>query len=124
MCGVHHRHSCRYLFRKMGILTTASQYIYSMLIFVCKNPSIYQDNSKFHDYNTRNKNNLHIELKRLTLVQKGVYYSSIKLFNVLPPHIKCLHTELPKFKQSLKDYLIEKSFYTVDEYLEENVYYH
>ncbi|XP_049816139.1 uncharacterized protein LOC126263148 [Schistocerca nitens] len=55
------------------------------------------------------------------MVHKGAYYSSIKLFNALPPHIKCLHKRLPAFKQTPKEYLIEKSFYTVDGYMKENL---
>ncbi|XP_047104490.1 uncharacterized protein LOC124734385 [Schistocerca piceifrons] len=47
----------------------------------------------------------------------GDVLTNIKLFNALPLHIKCGHTELPKFKLVLKDYLTEKSYYIVDEYL-------
>ena len=117
MCGVNSRTSCRSLFKVLGILTTASQYIYSLMKFVINNISLFPTNSSVHTYNTRNKNDLHKDLKSLTLVQKGVHYSGTHIFNNLPATIKDLATNKDQFKRILKDLLVANSFYSIDKFL-------
>jgi len=41
-----------------------------------------------HNIDTRQRNNLHLPQANLTIYQKGVYYSGIKIFNNLPLEIK------------------------------------
>lgn len=62
--------------------------------------------------------NLHPPVCRLTVFQKGAYYSDIKLFNHLPLKIKSLPNEIKLFKPALKRFLNLHSFYSVEEYLE------
>jgi len=50
----------------------------------------------------------------LTLVQKGVLYSDSKIYNQLPSNIKALLNNAKRFKHTLKKYLIEHSFYSLD----------
>jgi hypothetical protein len=45
--------SCREGFKRMGILTVPSLYIYSVLLFVVRNPNFYQTNNNIHHINTR-----------------------------------------------------------------------
>jgi hypothetical protein len=66
------------------------------------------------------KKDLHIPLVSLTKVQKGVYYSSVTLFNSLPPNIKQVAHNINKFKHKLRKFLIANSFYSVDEYFDWN----
>ena len=54
------------------------------MLFAVKNPNFYQTNSSVHGMNTRHQNKLHITSVRLTSIQRGFYYSSVKLFNHLP----------------------------------------
>jgi len=54
----------------------------------------------------------------LTKVQKGVYYSGIDFFNCLPAKIKGLSSDVKKFKTALKGFLLEGSFYTLQEYFD------
>lgn len=117
ICGVNSRTSCRNLFKELGILTTASQYIYSLMKFVANNESLFPTNSSVHNINTRSKNNLHKDLKSLTLVQKGVQNSGTNIFNKLPATIKNLVSNKVQFKQSLKDFLVGNSFYSINEFL-------
>jgi N-acetylglucosamine kinase-like BadF-type ATPase len=51
-------------------------------------------------------------------VQKGVYYSGIRIFNNLPQDIKNLLNDVNKFKQALKKFLLAGSFYSLREYFE------
>jgi hypothetical protein len=111
------RESCRQLFKQLQILPLHSQYIYSLLVFVNKNKELFMSNSVIHNINnTRYKHNLHLPSTHLTLVQKGVLYSGSKIFSHLPLCIKA-HSNDPKcFKTKLKSYLIEHTFYSIDEY--------
>ena len=56
--------------------------------------------------NTRHKNNLYVPAANLTLYQKGVYYSGIKIFNHLPTTIKNLLSDRNKFQIALKKILL------------------
>jgi hypothetical protein len=59
-----------------------------------------------HTINTRHKNNLHVPAANLTLYQKGVYYSGIKIFNHLTTTIKNLSDDKKKFQMALKKYIL------------------
>ena len=82
--------SCRPLFRQLNILPLYSQYILSVSIFVVKNLDILKFNSAIHSINTRKGSDLHLPTNNLAKVQKGVYYSGIRIFNNLPQDIKNL----------------------------------
>lgn len=92
------------------------------MCFLIKNFPIHKTNSAYHDYNTRAKHDLHVDKKNLSLVQKGVQYSSTKIFNALPLDIKNLKSNTSQFKTKLKDYLVENSFYSLDEFFNANNY--
>jgi hypothetical protein len=105
--------SCRPLFRHLNILPLYSQYIFSVSIFVVKNSDIFKFNSAIHSINTRQGFDLHFPSNKLAKVQKGVYYSGIKIFNNLPQGIRNVLNDITKFKQALKDFLLAGSFYSL-----------
>jgi hypothetical protein len=72
------------------ILNLASQYIFSLLLFVVHDKGYFAPNSVYHDFNTRHKNDLHLPHASLTIYQRGVFYSGIKVFNALPTTINPL----------------------------------
>jgi hypothetical protein len=88
MTEYRYRQSCRDLFKQLGILPLKSQYIYSVLLFVSKNWKLFTTNYKEHNLQTRHRNDLHLLISTLTLYQKGVYYTGIKLFHNLPQNLK------------------------------------
>jgi len=88
MEGCGNRVSCRNLFKKLQILPQTSQYMLSLLMFVVQNENLFLTNSKNHNLDTRQRNNLHLPQANLTIYQKGAYYSGIKIFNNLPLEIK------------------------------------
>jgi hypothetical protein len=110
--------TCRELFRRVNILPICSQYILSLLLFVVKNINMFTLNSTVHSINTRCCFDLHLPAVHLTKVQKGIYYSGAKVFNSLPSSIKCLSNDIRRFKSTLKKFLLERSFYTVQEYFD------
>ena len=108
--------SCRQLFKDLNILPIRSQYIYSLLLFVTKNKDQFLFNSQVHKINTRQTLDLYVPTANLTIYQKGVYYSGIKIYNYLPTAIKDLSGDKNKFKLALKRYLLHYSFYSLEEY--------
>ena len=110
--------SCRQLFKRLEILPLKSQYILSVLLFVVKNKDLFTTNQESHNINTRCNINLHPPICNLTLFQKGVQFSGIKLFNHLPPNIKSISNKINLFKPALKRFLLLHSFYSVEEYLD------
>ena len=66
--------------------------------------------------NTHFNYNLQLTSTNLTLVQKAVLYSGCKICNHLPLNIKILSNDAKRFKSTLKGYLIEHMFYSLDEY--------
>jgi len=95
------RESCRQLYKQQQILTVYGQYIYSLLMFVLKSREVFSLNSDIHDRNTRYNLNLHFPTTNLKLVQRGVFYSQVKIFNHLPPSIKDYFKEPKCFKIKL-----------------------
>jgi len=110
------RDSCRHLFKQLQILSLPSQYIFSLLVFVNKNRGLFQSNSEIHDLNTRFNHNLHLPSKNLTSVHKAVPYSGSKIYNHLPSNITVLSNDTKLFKSTLKSYLTEHTFYSLDEF--------
>ena len=110
------RESCRHLFWQLQILTLPSQYIFSLLVFVTKHRDPFLCNSEIHDLNTRYQYDLNLPNTNLSLVQKGVLYSSSKIYSNLPTHIKSLSNDLKHFKSKLKSFLLEQQLCSLEEY--------
>jgi hypothetical protein len=89
-------------------------------MFVVKNKDIFTINAELHNINTRQKLDFHVPSVSLTKVQKGVYYSGITLLNSLPLNIKEVAHDINKFKYVLRKFLMENSFYSVEEYIDRN----
>jgi hypothetical protein len=94
--------SCRELFKKLKILPLQSQYIYSIFLYIIKNKDQFSLNSNIHTINSRHSNNLHVPPANLTIYQKGVYYSGIRIFNHLPQTIKNLSDNKKKIPNCTK----------------------
>jgi hypothetical protein len=120
MTGYGYRHSCRNLFKQLGILPLKSQYIYSVLLFVSKNWKLFTTNYDVHNLQTRHRNYLYLPTSSLTLYQKGVYYTGIKLFNNLSRTIKEIVESPKQFKIALRRYLVILCFYDLVEYYRVN----
>jgi hypothetical protein len=57
---------------------------------VADNGDYFRLNSEIHSFNTKNKLNLHPWPSKLTVFQRGPYYSGIKAFSKLPSYVKNL----------------------------------
>jgi hypothetical protein len=74
----------------LSILPFCSQYIFSLLMFVVNNKDLFKMNSDVHTFNTRSNCDLHFPVVNLTVCQKGVRCSGIKLYNHLPSTLSAL----------------------------------
>ena len=81
------RTCCNEGFKKLDIFTVPCLYIFALMLFAVKNLNIHQTNSSVHGMNTAQHNKLHIPSVSLSSIQRGVHYSSAKVFNQLPQNI-------------------------------------
>jgi hypothetical protein len=116
--GLGKRDSCRAAFRELKILPLSSEYIYSLMKYVLSNRHQFLWNYEIHSIGTRQNNNLFPPSVSLTNVQKGAYYSGIKIFNNLPVKLKELSNDLKSFEVALKRFLLDGSYYSLNEYFE------
>jgi SNF2 family DNA or RNA helicase len=118
MMGLGQTHSCRDLFKKLEILPIPCVYLLSLMTFVVNNCDKFLLNNSIYTIGTRNNDHFHAPVSRLLSYQRVVYYSGIKLFNVLPNSISMLRTDKNQFKIALKRYLQRSTFYCIDEFIE------
>ena len=80
LSGAEPRASCRVMFRKLETLPVPCHYILSLMLFIVDNPNYFQTGLEIHGLHTRIKNQLFIPIAKLTIVQKGITYSGIKIY--------------------------------------------
>ena len=67
-------------------------------------------NLDVHSFNARSNHDLHIPVANLTVFQKGVWYSGIKIYNDLPPTLKQQSYNIFKFKRPENDFFLQILF--------------
>jgi ferric iron reductase protein FhuF len=87
---------------------------------VVNNKHLFTNNLDVHNHDTRCAKNFHLPITNLTMYQKGAYFTGIKIFNYRPTHIKNVTNEIEVFKKILKRFLLDNSFYFIDEYYNSN----
>jgi hypothetical protein len=85
-------------------------------LFVVQNRVLFKTNSDIHYFNTRSNFDLHLPAAKLTVLQKGVCYSGIKIYNHLPLTLKQLSYDVNKSKIAVKRFLLTNSIYFMQEY--------
>ena len=96
-------------FKNMNILKLQSLHDFSLALRMFKNNHLatFETNSNFHNYRTRNRNNLVVPRYNLSVTQKNWVYRSINIWNSIPSYIKDCDS-VTKFKTNLKSYLINQ----------------
>jgi hypothetical protein len=84
--------------------------------YVVNNRHLLIRNSEIHNIGTKQNNNIFPPSISLTKVQKGAYYSGIKIYNYLPKKFKELYNDQKSFESALKKFLYANSFYSMEEY--------
>ena len=73
-------------------------------------------NREIHDHRTRQKSDLRTQFCRTTIFKNSSANMGIKLYNKLPYAIKKLD-KMQEFKTRLKYFLMQHTFYSVNEYI-------
>jgi hypothetical protein len=109
----------RKLFSKLKTVTFQSQYIFSLLCFVCSNKEQYTLNLDIHCRNTMYGSDFNYPTSNLASYQKSTYFMGLKVSNSLPLCIKDKH-DTRKFKPLIKNFLYCSTLYTLKEYFNYN----
>ena len=110
--------SCRALFKQLGVLTFPSIFIFYCILQTIKTPLLTEMPVKTHNYELRLQNDKQFDMQlphsRLKFVEKKPSVKGALFFNSLPIHLKQLKGK--KFRTELYNFLIESTFYSVDEF--------
>lgn len=115
IAGLKRRESCKDSFEKLEILTVFGLYIFELCIYIFKNRQTFLENSQLHNFNTRIRNNIHVEFSNLLIKKNSPKIRGAELFNKLPKYIKATNTT-NIFKKQLRSYLIGLTIYSLDEF--------
>lgn len=117
MLGLKSTDSCLPYFKSLKILTFPSLYILETALFVKNNPQLFKKLSdvRINPIRTQYLNKLcHVKCKT-ALVEKSFFGIAPRIYNKVPDVIK--NMSVIKFKSALNEMLIEKSYYSIDEFL-------
>jgi hypothetical protein len=119
VAGLKNRDSCREYFRNLRVLTFPAIYVLETIRFalskITSNDFIGAQN---RCYITRSNGNCTLPLPRvrLEISEKKPSYAGIKLFNSLPAHLRMEVEDRKSFFKSLKQYLLNKCPYKINEF--------
>jgi hypothetical protein len=107
--------SCKQYFKYLHILPLPLSYIYiyEVLVYIKSNSNLFTTNSRVHSYNTRNKDDLFIVPCNTSLCLNNFNNIGLCMLNHLPHYFKEIIV-LYKFKDALKRFLFDHSFYSID----------
>lgn len=114
------RQSCKPIFKEFKILTVPNVIILKTLLWVQSNFETLMNENYHHEHNTRSRNLFQYPIHHLRLTERTPNYVGKKLFNKLPLHIKS-SIRTSSFKSSLTEFLLEKGYYSVNEFLTDNL---
>jgi len=89
-------------------------------MFVIKNPDKYETNVSIQSKDMRQKIQLHLQSLRQSSIQKSVCYSSIRIFNKLPPHIVELRENKQYAFQEHSKKLLKNAVYSINDFMSGN----
>ena len=120
IANLHYRADVKQSFVQLNILTLPCVYILACLVYVKRNIDSYNLCLEHHNHNTRNKNNMDLKFLRLKKSRISTNYFGPKIFNKLPEAVRNL--EEKSFAKIVRKYLLKKAFYSVQDYLNTNIY--
>ncbi|KAG7309363.1 hypothetical protein JYU34_005318 [Plutella xylostella] len=114
ICGVPSDESCRTLFKKLGLLTLPSLYIFEICNFVNEHKELFKNSSELNSRPQRYPNKLVHSLIPKTKYRKSCLSMCVQIFNNIPSELKPLNKSL--FKKKLYNWLCEKNFYDISDF--------
>ena len=115
MCGLGYREECRGHFVEMGVMTAPSLYIFECLKYIRSEAADRVTYADIHSYNTRHRENIAVNFKRLERSRNSINYYAARFYNVINRGVRALPTR--SFLSIMKEHLTKKSYYSIDEYL-------
>ena len=117
MLNLKWKESVKEKFKELQIMTVYGLYIYETILFVNKNKSLNNTVGAHHHYSTRYANDIEIRRHNLEFYKKKPSVAGARFFNALPPELKN-KAESTGFNRTLKDFLIQKSLYSFNEFFQ------
>ena len=100
------------------LMTWEWLYILSISMFIVANRELFTFNSQVHKLHIRSTYDLYYPQTNLAQFQKGICYMGVKIFNHLPTKIKSVSNDTKSFKSKLITFLLQNSFYPIEEFFE------
>ena len=113
LMGLNTLDTCRDAFKALKILTVVSLYILETVLYTVKSGQARLGDQ--HHYNTRHGHHFMLDTHHLSLFEKKPSYRGAIFYNCLPEDLKMLPEK--NLKTSLTNWLLERSFYTLQEFL-------
>jgi hypothetical protein len=108
--------SCKPYLKKLKLISLPCIYIYEILLYIKMSLSKFKTNSMFNLHDTRTKSDLFITSHNTKLFEQSIAYNGVLVYNKLPNGIKSVKS-ITKFKKMLSNFVLEKSFYSVEEFM-------
>ena len=96
-------------------MTVPSLYIYECLKYIRSEATPVVTNADVHSYNTRRRDNIRPDFKRLKKSRNGINYFAAKFYNAIEERVRVLPANV--FLRIMKQHLIRESYYSLDEFL-------
>jgi hypothetical protein len=100
----------------LNVLPLPFIYVVETVYYIKLNNKGLKQNLAIHDYKTQHRLDFQTQFCGTDIFKKCVNNLGTKLYNKLPNYIKNLEN-LKSFKKQLKIFLLQQTFYSVDEYL-------
>lgn len=76
---------------------------------------------KYKDRTVRHKNMLMLPTSRITLHSNSTYVMAVKIYNKIPDSLKDEISD-KKFISKIKDILVDKAYYSLNEYMNDKLF--
>lgn len=113
--GVSPHTSCKPLFKDLKLLTLTSIYIFEVCVFVRTHMHLFEKKGEKCKFATRYPDRLCLPPSRTAMRSRNAYHMCVTIYNKIPNKFKNL--TLNKFKKQLHEWLVEKCFYTLKEFM-------
>uniref|UniRef100_A0A1B6I332 Uncharacterized protein n=1 Tax=Homalodisca liturata TaxID=320908 RepID=A0A1B6I332_9HEMI len=106
--------TCRTAFKELRILTVVGLYIQETILYTIKSGQARTGDG--HSYNTRHRSNFLLNQHHLSLFERKPSYRGAMFFNIPPESLRRLPEK--NFKASLRNWLLERPIYTIQEFVQ------
>ena len=115
IAGLRKADSCRETFTDLQILTLPCLYILEVILYARFSCPIITG-ADVHEHHTRGRSELRSGQQRLNVAQALPHNAGARFFNKLPGDMKNINDK-NKFKIVLRAHLLNKAFYSIEEFL-------